>query len=292
MIIARVEGEDSFNIIGRIREVIRIGSLNNLITADEMSSAVKILKRFKTAADSRDAEIKAVATSAVREAENSSEFLKKIAEETGIKAEIISGQKEAELIYTGIQNGLKLKNKKLFCIDIGGGSSEFILGQDNYILYAESIKIGAVRLTNKFFHDYLLTKDSIQNCSIYVQENIMPVLENIRREGFDFAAGASGTIQSVAGFINYTKNKNQHSISRNTSFSSKDLKNISELIFSKNTAGDRKAVEGIEIKRADILPAGLIILNKIFDILNLKELLVSSYGLREGILLNMIRGFN
>ena len=130
LVVAEVAGMDRFNVLTRDKEVVRLGTTHKdmkHITPEAMERALTALKRFKQVADSFNAKIRAVATSATREAKNREEFILRAYEETGIEIEVISGYEEGRLIYLGVMQALNVYDKKILLIDIGGGSTEFFL---------------------------------------------------------------------------------------------------------------------------------------------------------------------
>lgn len=292
LIIVKVEENGALTILDREKEVIRLGSQkgNELshISEEEIDKGLSILKNFKKLADVYNAKVHAVATSAVREAENKKDFLDKVLIETGIKIEVINGRKEAEYIYRGVRKALHYKNKKLLCFDIGGGSTEYILGFNDKIIYGESIKIGAVRLSKKFFPDFLLNEDAIEKCKQYIEHEVKSNKEINFNESFDYAVGASGTILAIAGIINFNRNEKKLKSLNGFIFSKEELREVTNKILEKKTPGERINIEGMEYKRADIIPAGLLILQKSFEIFNIKEMIISEYALREGVVLSML----
>ncbi|MCY7362491.1 MAG: exopolyphosphatase, partial [Ignavibacteria bacterium] len=153
LVIAKIDTKKRFTVLTRDKEVVRLGTSSNdmkYITEDSMQRGIETLKRFKLICDSYDAEVIAVATSATREALNKDIFLSKVFAETGIEINIVSGYEEARLIYLGVLQSLDVFDKKILLIDIGGGSTEFLIGEKGEVKSASSIKIGAVRLTHKF----------------------------------------------------------------------------------------------------------------------------------------------
>jgi exopolyphosphatase/guanosine-5'-triphosphate,3'-diphosphate pyrophosphatase len=292
MIIAEVTGK-SFSIIRKEREVIRLGTWkegeDKIISEEEISHAASILKRFKLLSDSHKAKIKAVATSAVRDATNNIEFIDKVYARTGIKTEVISGRREAELIFTGVKKALMIGKKDALCLDIGGGSTELVYYATDKIVFAESFKLGAVRLTKKFFPGAELSNSSIAHCKEFIEEQFYEN-ENIRFDiPFEIAAGSSGTIQNSASII-YFGNRNKILRKLNGfSFSAQDLNEVIDFVLSCKTTRDRLRIGGIEEKRADILPAGLLILKKFFELFNVRDMVLSEYALREGIILEAIK---
>ena len=139
MIIAEVTGK-SFTTIRKEREVIRLGTWKEgekkIISEAEIDHAASILRRFRVLSDSHKAKIKAIATSAVRDASNNREFIDKVYSRTGIKIEVVSGKREAELIFTGVKRALMIGKKDSLCLDIGGGSTELVYYAEGKIVFA------------------------------------------------------------------------------------------------------------------------------------------------------------
>lgn len=292
LVIVEVRQNGSFKIIDREREVIRLGSRCkngfSIISEGEIEKAIDILIEFGKIARFYNAEIRAIATSAVREAKNKNEFIERIQDSTGISVEAIEGKDEAELIYLGIQNVIDVKKKRILCVDIGGGSTEFLLGEKGESEFAESIKVGAVRLSKMFFPDYILEEAAIEMCRKYIRDK-MNACANLHTEHkFDFVVGTSGTIIAAAAIIHYKRfNKFKKSLNGFT-FSAKELFDLTAEVLKCKSPVDRLFIEGMEIKRADIIPAGLLILCEAFETFNLREMTVSENALREGIIVDTI----
>jgi len=292
LIIVEANVGEPFQIVERKREVIRLASHKgndlSFISDEEVKKAIETLNEFKTIASNYNTELIAIATSAVREVKNQNEFLNSVFEETGIKVEVIDGRREAELIYMGAMKALSLNNNKALCIDIGGGSTEFILCDHGEPIFSERIKIGAVRLSKKFFPDYVITDSSIKNCLDYIEERISSNANINLQEGFDIAVGTSGTILSTAAMIYYSKHEKFTEFLNGISFTFDELKNITGQVLNCKTLSERLFIPGIEIKRADIIPAGMLILNKVFQLFNITEMIISEYALREGIIIDTL----
>ncbi|MFH1528189.1 MAG: Ppx/GppA phosphatase family protein [Bacteroidota bacterium] len=298
MVIVGFTAKGDFEIVDRSREVIRLseGSKGDIkfISEAAIIRGVETLKRFKGIADSHKAIVRAVATSAVRESSNQLEFIKKVYHEAGVEIEVISGEEEARLIYLGVCKAVPVYNKKTLCIDIGGGSTEFLLGQNGQVLYANSLKVGAVRLSQKFFPDFDLNKERIKECTRWVEGEIYPVVAGIAKIGFDVCVGSSGTVQSTA-IMDYalkTKEEPDFHVMNNYLLTNTDVQQVTENVLSKETLLQRQKIKGLEDKRADVIPGGIILLNTIFKSLGLKEMLVSEFALREGIILDSLEKYD
>ena len=172
IIIVKVNPNGTFESLGKEKESVRLGSgsgPDEVITPDAMERGIKCLKRFKGLAEIHGAEIRSVATSALREAKNREVFLEKARKELGLNIEIVSGFEEARLIYFGILQGLPVFDKKIMLVDIGGGSTEILVGQKGNIEFAQSLKIGAIRLTDKFFAGDPDDESDINKCKLHVE---------------------------------------------------------------------------------------------------------------------------
>lgn len=291
LVIAEVNENGSFNIVDSEKEVIRLseGSTGDIkiICDNAIERAINALKKFSGIAKSHNAKIKAVATSAVREASNKIDFLKRVNKETGITIDVINGVEEGRLIYMGILQSVSVFDKRVLCIDIGGGSTEFVVGYKGNILYANSLKLGAVRLTRKFFNNYTVTAEAVENCSKWVEGVLSPVKKIIENYKIDVVVGTSGTIMSTGLMIKSLKEKKTDlSILNNYIFNKNELDQIVKIVYSGKTPSARKKIKGLDEKRADIIPAGITILHEIFNQLKFNKMTISSYALREGIIFN------
>ena len=292
LIIVQVKSDSSFKIIDREREVIRLGSHKGKeftwISEGEMEKAVDVLRDFGKIAQFYKADIRAIATSAIREAKNKNEFIDRVYEETGITVEAVDGRTEAELIYLGVQNALDVQDKRIFCVDIGGGSTEFLLGENGDSEFAESIKIGAVRLSKMFFPDFQLTDSGIEMCRDYIKDKLNSNSTLHPNHRFEMVVGSSGTIVAAASIISFRRNGKFKKTMNGFTFTSDEIFQLTADVLKCKSPVDRLFIEGMEIKRADIIPAGLLILSEIFLKFQLKEMTVSENALREGIIIDTI----
>jgi len=293
LIIVQVRKGGAFKIIDREREVVRLGFYKgtdlNLISEVELEKAVDVLSQFNKIAKFYGADLRAIATSAVREAKNKDEFITRVYQATGIPVEAIDGTKEAELIYLGVLKALKIKRKRVLCIDIGGGSTEYLLGDNSQIIFVESIKVGAVRLSKKFFPNYYITSESIAECENFIADRILSKSNLHSHHQFDFAVGTSGTINAAASIIHFRRYNEFAKSLNNFSFDADELYELVEDVLKCQSLVDRLSIKGMEVKRADIIPAGLLILKKSLEIFDIKQVTVSENALREGIIIETIK---
>jgi exopolyphosphatase / guanosine-5'-triphosphate,3'-diphosphate pyrophosphatase len=292
LVIAEVDRDTGkFNILGRQKETVRLGSGSSdmkLLSNEAMYRGFETLKRFKALADSAGAPVRAIATSAVREAENQLDFIYKAKNETGVKIEVASGIEEARFIYLGILQALPVFSKKILLIDIGGGSTEFLIGFKREIIYDNSIKLGAIRMTNRFFNNDKIDNKAVKECRKFIKGTMNPVIRQIKQFDFEVVIGSSGTILNIANIINVSKGNLPDSRLNNFQFTSDELSEAAERILEAKTVKQREKIPGLDTDRADIITGGVLILEQIFKELKIKELTVSEYALREGILMDTI----
>lgn len=298
LIVVKILEHGNFEIIDREKEVIRLGEGFSgdikKLTVDAIERAVTAIARFKDIAETHNAKIRAVATSAVRESLNRNEFIEKVYEKTGVQVEVISGQEEARLIYLGILRAVPVYEKRALCIDIGGGSTEFVLGVNGKIEFSRSLKIGAVRLTQKFFSEDKITKSAIDECRKWVEGEIFHVTNYIDKYGFEVCVGSSGTIQTAGNIIaEFSKREvTPNRILNNFEFTKEELSKVADSVLSAKSLSERKKIKWMDSKRADIFPAGIIILQTIFEQLKIDKLTISEYALREGIVVDSLQNLN
>ncbi|MBZ0200337.1 MAG: Ppx/GppA family phosphatase [Ignavibacteriaceae bacterium] len=290
MIVARVKNDGTgFKVVDKERKQIRLaahmGEDLSFISNEELECSIEILKNFKKISSLYNTELKAKATSAVREADNRPEYVRQIYKHTGVYVQTIEGHEEAVLIFKGVRHGLKLHDEKLLNIDIGGGSSEYSLGTKDKFEFAESVKIGAVRLTKKYFPDFVITDERTRDCSNYIEEQIKSSPININCN-FNLVSGSSGTIQAAAKLIIAHYHMPQRKNLNGFIFSYDQLNEVVDLIFSKKKLEERLEINGLEEKRADIIAAGILVLQKSFELFNIQQMKISTSALREGIILD------
>ncbi len=294
LVIAKIDSKKRFTVLTRAKEVVRLGSSSNdmkYISPESIERGVETLKRFRMICDSYKAEIIAIATSATREALNKQEFLSRVFSETGIEINIVSGQEEARMIYLGILQSLDIYNKKILLVDIGGGSTEFLVGEKGEVKAANSIKVGAVRLTHKFTLDARVDKNDLKNAKQFVKGAINQVTRMISNMEYELVVGSSGTINNIGAIISAEDNSSEASEINLNGFiiKKKAFQNALNKIYKAETITERLEIPGLDPKRADIITAGAVILEQVFGELNLEKMTLSTYALREGIIMNYIQ---
>ncbi len=293
LVVAKVNEKGNIKIITREKEVVRLGKSSTdmkYLTEEAMIRGIETLKRFKLICDSFNAKIRAVATSATREANNKDVFINRVKETTGIKIEVVSGFEEARLIYLGVIQALSVFKEKIFLLDIGGGSTEFLVGEKGNIIYSNSIKVGAVRLTEKYFSDGKFKKNNIEDASVYVKNIINPIVREMKGLKYKSVIGTSGTITNIGMIINTEENNiiDEQFNYNNFTFDKEKLFRTVKRILKCEKISEVKEIKGLDSDRVDIITSGAIILEQIFLELNLENITISNFSLREGILLDSI----
>ncbi len=294
MVVVRVNAAlPTFTIIAKEKDTVRLGDCDPKtgdLTPAAMGRAIAALQRCQKLAKSFNAEhIVAVATSAVREAPNGRDFLKQVYAELGLFVNLISGYEEARRIYLGVLSGMEFNNQPHIIIDIGGGSTELILGDSHEPRSLSSTKVGAVRLSAE-----LITTDPISNSEFqYLQAYVRGMLERPVEELLAHLepgeqprlVGTSGTIETLA--IIHAREKlgmvpnplNGYQLSR------KDLKEMVKRLASLSYA-ERAAIPGMSDRRSEIIVAGALILLEAMTLLGVESLMIGERALREGVIVD------
>ncbi|HEY5155011.1 MAG TPA: Ppx/GppA phosphatase family protein [Acidimicrobiales bacterium] len=290
LVVARFDDEGHFEVIADEKESVRLGSSGGdmkELTPDAMDRGIAALARFRQVADISDAPVTAVATSAVREAENADTFIERARREAGVEVEVISGVEEARLIQLGILQAVPVFDRRLLLIDIGGGSTEVLVGERGETLAVRSFKLGAIRLTRRFFKSERLHPGAVDACRRHVAAMLAPMARGVERLGFDVAVGSSGTIEAIAQLANAARPDAAPLRSlTNATFTRKEAAAAVRDLAGASTVGRRRAIAGLEPGRADIILAGAIIAEQAMVTFGVDELVVSGYALREGALLD------
>lgn len=291
LVVAQPIGNGRFEILDREKEVVRLGSGSGdmkELAPDAIDRGVAALTRFRQIADRFGAPVQAVATSAVREAENRRQFLDRVVAEAGMEVEVISGVEEARLIHLGVLQAVPVLDQRVLVIDIGGGSTEFVVGEGGDVLDAWSLKLGAIRLTERFFHDEPIRKRQVTDCRQEVRVYLAQVARGVSQLGFEVAVGSSGTIVNLAEMVRARAGGEPLRTMNNFRFTADELAAVVEDLTAAKTVSRRLRVPGLDPRRADIILGGAIILEQACTTLGIKELLVSDFALREGVLLDAL----
>jgi exopolyphosphatase/guanosine-5'-triphosphate,3'-diphosphate pyrophosphatase len=293
IVIVRIRPDGTLESLTKEKESVRLGSGSGdyaTIQDDAFDRGIACLKRFKTLADSYGAEIRAVATSALREAENRDVFLTRAETEVGLKIDVVSGNEEARLIYLGILQGLPVYEKRILMIDIGGGSTELLVGEKGEILFSTSLKLGAIRLTEKFLKKDPITMMDLQKCRIHIESVLSAFLPQIEKWKPFQVVGSSGSITSITSMVLENKGEKRDRLN-GYEFTYDQFKEIRKAILDADSIKKRSRIPGLEAKRADIIVAGALVLDEVMNRCKAPTLMVSDFALRDGIVFDTIESW-
>ena len=239
-----------------------------------------IYKKFEPVA------IRAVATSAVRDASNQRDFITRASSAAGTPVEVISGQEEARLIHLGIQSRWPHSRQRVLMIDIGGGSAEIILSESGRMLLAASKQLGALRLTELFLKSDPPKETELNRLDEYIAERLAPTLRRMGSARVDRVIATSATASAVVSAVNEVPRAKRDTADKMRCSASQ----LRELYLSINTKtlAERRKVIGIGPRRAEIIVAGTAVLNRVLRDLSLPSLYYSAAGVRDGVIADLI----
>ena len=289
MVIARPVDGGTPEILAREKVSVRLGQgatdMKHL-HRDAIERAVAALTEFRHIADAYGADVVAVATSAAREAENRSDFQQRVRDETGVDVEVISGVEEARLIHLGALSAVPAAGRPHLVIDIGGGSTELIVSTGTEPHLVRSVKLGHIRLTDRFFPGGIIRDGAVEECRRHIRSFVAPEARRARAVGFELAVGCSGTIAALAAMAASSRGKRRPRSVANTTIDRKELDWTVAAVLAREHPDDRKGLAGLEPARRDVIVGGAVLLSQLFEDLGIESLVISTGALREGVLLD------
>jgi exopolyphosphatase / guanosine-5'-triphosphate,3'-diphosphate pyrophosphatase len=283
----------AFTIIAREKSMVRLGDRDlktGRLTPEAMERAMVALRHCQEIARTLNAEETiATATSAVREAPNGGAFLHQVETELGLVVNLISGQEEARRIYLGVLSGMEFNNQPHVIIDIGGGSTELILGDGHEPRSLSSTKVGAVRLTADLVHTDPISNSEFNYLQAYVrgmmERPVEELLNQLRPGELPRLVGTSGTIETLAALHARDRLGVVPSPLNGYQLSLKDLRELTNRLRKLNQA-ERSAIAGMSERRSEIIVAGAVILQETIGLLGLESITICERALREGIVVD------
>lgn len=294
MVVVRVDPSlPAFSIIDREKDTVRLGDRHpktGELKPEVTERAIATLRRFQEIAQSLNAQsIIAVATSAVREAPNGRDFLQQVETQLGLSVDLISGQEEARRIYLGVLSGMEFNNHPHIIIDIGGGSTELILGDSYEPRFLSSTKIGAVRLTAERITTDPISNNEFQFLQAYVRGMLERPVEELQAllqpNESPRLVGTAGTIETLAMIIAREKLGTAPSPLSGYELSLKDLRELVNRLRKLNNT-QRAAIPGMSDRRSEIILAGAVILQEAMALLGIESLVLCERSLREGVIVD------
>jgi exopolyphosphatase/guanosine-5'-triphosphate,3'-diphosphate pyrophosphatase len=284
MVVARLQ-HGQLVILDRLREMVRLGaglSDSGRLDDEAMARALRCLERFGQRLRAMRADsVRVVGTNALRRAKRKRWFLERAREALGHPIEIISGLEEARLIYSGVVHTSPMSPDKRLVIDIGGGSTELVIGVGFNPLLLESMSVGCVGLSA--FDDGRISEKRFERARTTVRLELEPIQEAYRKLGWAQAFGSSGTVRVIADVLRKL-NPEEPRIT---------LPNLKMLMERVIAAGhvDKMDLPDVDAERAPVFPAGLAILLEIVESLNIDRVRVAEGAMREGLLYDLMGRF-
>lgn len=293
LVVVEVEDDGSSSIILHEKQPVSLGEnsfTSRRLTETAMNRTIAALGDMLKSAGSKGAEeIRAVTTSAVRDAENRAAFLELAEQRIGLKIKVISGLEEARLIYTGVANNVNLKGAPGLLIDIGGGSVELIICDLHGPYEMDSLPLGAARVAERFnltANEGRVSRETYREMLAFAVSHSRHFAEKAREYDLAFCYGSSGTIENLVRL-----NARRHGLDPGArGYPPLSTSALDELAawLGPMTVAERKNVDGLEARKAEIILAGGAVLEAILNSMNLASVSAVDYGLKHGLLVDLI----
>lgn len=291
LIVVEAHADGSFETLLREKDVLRLAdsvATTHTIPPDKVDAAIHSINRMRSLAEPLDVDEWVVcATSALREARNGAEVVETLEAETGVGITVISGLDEAKLIFAAVRASVLIDPAPALCIDQGGGSFEITVGDNTGLEWATSVKLGAVRLTAELVESDPPSQADLQRVRDRAVEVLEPVARQVRRYRPGMLVATSGTLTSLARLASpklaaVTPNSlHQLSVTRD------ELAPVHHEVQTRSLE-ERRALPGLDARRAEIIPAGSVVLQVAMELFGFDELTVSEWSMREGMVLDAI----
>ncbi len=273
------------------RRILRLGEgvdQTKQLSVTAMDRVLQCLREWREmiAASSVDA-VAVVATSAVRDATNRNEFLDRVKREAGFEIELISGEEEARRTMLGIRSGLPTGVTDVLALDIGGGSTEFVLDCPGQPPIVRSIDIGVVRLCERLLHHDPPTGEEVSQAREWVARETKAAVAGMGNYQTATFVGTAGTVTSLAAMAQKLPTYEPVRI-HDYVLHLDTIQDLEQTLLSHKKT-DRVGLPGLENGREEVIAAGAIIIRTVMETLGMSAVLVSDLGLREGVLINLVR---
>ena len=285
LLIAKIEADGTFTTVHRLRKYVYIGE-DGVKTLGEkpLNRAYETLVEYKVLMDKYEVQkVVAFGTAALRTASNGQAFIDKIQTEVGISIQMISGDREAELIYYGTRQAIPIGDENILIMDIGGGSVEFIIANKTEKIWAESYPVGVSVLFNQFHKNEPISIQEIDSLETFLNQHFEPLYAALAENPAAILVGASGTFDIISGVMgdkvpNYP---NAESVDLT------DFPTFAKNVIKANLE-ERLAMKNIPNQRSKLIPVALVLIRLILERTKINQMIVSAYAMKEGILWEMI----
>lgn len=291
MIVAGTRDNHTFEILDREKEMVFLGKSvfdHGRLTDEAVAAGLGAIMKFhKLALRHGVSDVRAVATSAVREADNGGEFLYAIAEHTGIVPQVITGAEEARYIYLSVRNAIDLSARSALVFDIGGGSVETIVGDARSMWLGRSLKLGVQRLRAEFGGGAPLGKRERKELEDHVRALAEPALLEARAAKFELCIGTSGTILALGQAAHRLGGGEAWTNSTGQVVRLDELRALAERLIAVSPA-ERALIGGIDVARADSIHVGAVLLCTLLELAKQDRITLCEAALREGLVLDYL----
>ena len=294
-LIAELKNDGSFDVLDDLAEITRLGEgiqRTGRISPEGEERSLKVLRCYLERFESLNVEaIMAVGTSALRDARNSAEVRGRFKEQLGFDVRVISGDEEAAYSFLAVQRGLPLNRRELLVVDVGGGSTEFIRGSEAGVSQAVSINIGSVRLTEQFLHsDPVQTEECEKMMRAIERELALLPHQWLKDSSILTLVGIAGTFTTLSA-VEKKLARYAHGEVHGSRLTLSEVRRQVAL-YQGRTIAERKAIDGLEPKRADVILAGATLIERTMTFFHLQQAIVSDQGVRYGLLHECLKDSN
>ncbi len=290
-IIVDVHSDGRYTSVDALKEMVTLGSngVGKKMSRSDIKRGLDALRKIKTLCNHRNVEkIIAFATSAIREAPNGGDFVQLVIDELGFKIQPIPGYKEAELIGHAVMHGLSLDVKPALVMDIGGGSTEFVILNNEELFYMVSRKIGVSRMSSDYVKEDPIAKNEIEAITKHYKKELNMLAGQIDIHKPDVLIGSSGTMQNIASMIAHHKGLSLNITLNEFEYSSEDFHGFYKE-FIKLNRKKRIQTPGLDEKRVDFILPGLVLVKFVLEKFEIKRIKTSVQAMREGIIIEYIK---
>lgn len=259
------------------------GGINQkIITPEAMQRGLQAIKKhLHRIREAGCTQLRAIGTSAVRNADNKNDFLDLVKKETGIEMEVIDGNTEAGYIYQGARMAVGFNEKKVLILDIGGGSNEFIIGNKDQIFWKHSFEIGIARIQEEFPISDPITREETERIEQHFDQHLQLLWEKTEQYPIDTLIGCSGAFDTFADLIDNLEPESTYRVKTQISLS--DFQMIHHRIITSDHA-TREVMRGLDPVRIDMIVIASIFVNFVLQKINIRTMFQSGYSLKEGVL--------
>ena len=291
MIVVKVLQQRNFEVIDREKEMAKLGVgvfATNRLSDRAFDLGLKTIERYVQLANQLGVdEIITAATSAIREAQNGEDFLKEVVRRTKIRPRMISGNEEARLIFLAVRNAIALEDENALVLDIGGGSTEAVVGNREEVLLGTSMKLGVLRLLDMFENEQKMGEEARSVLASHMRFVAQPVLSGAKAVGFTRVIGTSGTIRTMGEAAYVARHEKSLNSVNAEVVALEDLRKMADRLIDLKPE-KRSRVEGVSEKRTDAIHLGGVLLCELLEMAGVEEITLCDASLREGLILDYL----